>query len=245
MQKFTIFTIIFSVLIITITAELVVQDYLQKLYPNPEALQSNALNANNFEDYLDTNTDEPENLKSRVEELLDSEPTDDEQEDSVSPLQELSNELNQTDSEQDLLPSAVSVRVETLLPALDIDSVQYAEKEYLNKLFQLIDTTKMPIDRSAYGLFTVNGTTIGSVYEYRGKTELDAEAIYSQIKADSDAYPEITVNETNQFGESSFYINHIVKVGEVFVVFQKDNYVYAFAYKKDLHDKFREFFASF
>ena len=66
MQKFTIFTVIFSIIVVSITSELVVQDYLQKLYPPAETLQTNATNSatDTFKDFTG------KNVKSKIAEVL-------------------------------------------------------------------------------------------------------------------------------------------------------------------------------
>ncbi|MBP7819720.1 hypothetical protein KA036_02705, partial [Candidatus Gracilibacteria bacterium] len=55
MQKFTLFTIIFAVIVLSITAELVTQDYLAKLYP-----QNSAANLLATIDDPNLDKDEPE-----------------------------------------------------------------------------------------------------------------------------------------------------------------------------------------
>ena len=120
--------------------------------------------------------------------------------------------------------------------------MKFRESDYPGKLFTLIDTEDLDARSIQYGVFTVNDTVIGSSYEMQFKTELDAEKAYRTLIVRGNNLQGIEANETNQFGERSFYLNNPVKVGEVFVVFQQDNLIYAFGYSNTLHEKFKAFF---
>lgn len=239
MQKFTIFTIIFSVIVVSITTELVVQDYLEKLYPDPSTLQANIISNDDTDTFInDQRNLEDEKEPEPKEEENNSAPIDQESEDRIKEL--LDNLEKETEEPEPL--SASSIRINTLLPALPINSVEYSDAAYPGKLFHLIETTDIETDQVAYGIFRVGDNAIGSAYEFKFATELEGESAFQLILRRASNFQDITVNQTDQFGEESFYINNVVKVAEVFLVFRRDNYVYAFAYKKDLHDAFKEFF---
>lgn len=246
MQKFTIFTIIFSVIVISITTELVIQDYLQKLYPPASTLQTNTLNDDFGVFYEDDTPVEPKTEEQPVEteEEPAEQPSEEELKDRTERVKEILDRRRgvEEDPEEDKGINS-SVRVRTLLPALSIEGVQLKNLNYPGKMFQIIETESLDAAEIAYGVFQLESGTIGSMYELRFRNELRAEEAYTLIKAQAASFEGIETNETDQFGESSFYINNIVKVNEVFVVFHQDNYIYAFAYKKDYHEVFKAFFA--
>jgi len=235
MQKFTIFTIIVSTLIIAIVAELVIQDYLQKLN-NTGTLQANVFGSSYIAPYESEQqgpgqTESSEaiiELNKRLQEIASANPQP------TLPSAE-------TGAEQTEVYTPFS-RVQTLLPALQIPGLSLVPAVYDQRLFQLIDTTPLRIQNANYAVLEVENGTIGSVYEFVFRTTVDAENAFDEIRILSNSFPNIDTNQTNQFGDRSYYINHLVKVGEVFLVVRKDNIVSAFAYKKDYHETFKTFF---
>jgi hypothetical protein len=224
MQKFTIFTVILSVIIITIIAELVVQDYLQKVYS--PLVQTNTLGTSNFDDFIapfadkaeeDTGTQE---LADRIKELIPS----------------------TTNNSIEVVASKPFDEIIKLAPALQIPNLAFEQVTYENRLFQLIDTTSLNLSGAAAADINVGSAAIGSSYELKSRTPVDAEKNFDEIRILANSFPSIDTNQTNQFGDRSFYINHLVKVGEVFLVVQQDAVIYAFSYKKEYHETFKTFF---
>lgn len=247
MQKFTVFTIIFSVIIITIVAELVVQDYLEKVYPPASSLQASATQDDEFEFfYPDQELPEEEEAESDEEEESDtSNKVLEILEENRSEIPEEGKETEEEtprESAPEELSTNISARVQTLLPALSIPNVEYKPGTFNGRLFNLVTTEDLAIKEATYGFFEVDADIIGSFYEFETKNTLIAESTYEKLIEKFDEFPEIEINQTNQFGDQSFYINHSVKVNEVFVVIQKDNYVYSFAYQNQFHEVFKAFF---
>lgn len=250
MQKFTIFTIIFSTLVITIIGELVVQDYLQKVY-NPSSLQANALGAGDIQDYVapfDAASDQTEEqssvaeLTARLQELANNTNPDSTKEDSS---QETDADSVRPNSREELINANSEQpfeRIESLLPALQIEGLALSKDSYNQRLFQLIDTSSLDFVSTEYAVLNQNDQAVGSAYEFELRTAVDAENAFDEIRILANSFPSIDTNQTNQFGERSYYINHLVKVGEVFLVIQDQNKIFAFAYKKEFHEKFKTFF---
>ncbi len=233
MQKFTIFTIIFSVIVVSITAELVIQDYLQKLYPPAETLQADSITREDFEVFV------PDTSEPAAEDPEEDDP--EEEEDRVtSKVKEI---LDRKKAENTLSSADETSSVKLLMPALNVDGVKFRQDDYPGRLFGLIETEDLDIRSVLYGLFTLSDTVIGSSFEMKFKTELDAEKAYRTLIVRGNNLDGVETNETNQFGERSFYINVAVKVNQVFILFQQDNFIYAFGYPTNLHEKFKAFFA--
>lgn len=248
MQKFTIFTVIISTIVITVIAELVIQDYLQKLYNPGTALQANTLGQtayvapfkNNTQEASDSNLDE---LKQRLQDLAQKN-TPDTNTDSDAVTDTAESELRPSSRQEILNNNAIIPfeRVESLLPALQIPDLKIDKQAYNKRLFQLIDTSSINFAAESFGLILSRQDTIGSTYEFSLLTSVDAENAFDEIRILANSFPNIDTNQTNQFGDRSFYINHLVKVGEVFLVVQQENQIFAFAYKKEYHETFKTFF---
>jgi len=243
MQKFTIFTIIFSTIVLTIVAELVLQDYLQKIYPPAEALQASVTTQDDFEFfYPDTEKNEEEgaqesneDTKTVLEILEDNRESAEEVEKTVE-----TSGINEKEGAPSL-EFTISTRVNQLLPVLDIENIKYAPGTPDGNLWGIIDISDLSIKESVLGFFEVEDV-IGSFYELETKNPLISDAIFEELKSRFGEFKEIEIHQTDQFGEKSFYINHSVKVGEVFLVMKSDNYIYCFGYQKQYHEKFKSFF---
>ena len=118
MQKFTIFTIIFSVIVVSITAELVIQDYLQKLYPPAETLQADSITREDFEVFV------PDTSEPAAEDPEEDDP--EEEEDRVtSKVKEI---LDRKKAENTLSSADETSSVKLLMPALNVDGVKLDRK---------------------------------------------------------------------------------------------------------------------
>lgn len=257
MQKFTVFTIIFSVIVVTIVAELVIQDYLEKIYPPADSIQASVVNRDDFEFFY---PDETENQQQAEDDETDSEAENQDDNESTNKVLEILEDfdLEEADDEEEVRQSAEdtetstqnefdletkkSARIDTLLPALNIPNVEYKPGTYNGKLFNLVSTDSIAIKESVYGFFEAEGENVGNFFEFEMKNTLLAESNLKKLKQLFEEFPEITANQTNQFGDNSFYINHSAKVEQVYVVIQKDNFIYAFAYRTKFHETFKSFF---
>ncbi len=238
MQKFTVFTVIFAIVIISISAELLLKDYAQELYPSSSASVLRTID--------DLDELQVEEGGADIEENQSSESSDNDK-DSDSEA-ETENEVDKPieigDNE---LPSASdlpnSERINDLLPTLDIPNLKFVPENFSGQIFDVLTVNDVDPDDVVYGRFLQNGDTqIAAAYELELPSIQAARKLYIGLKDSAKQLSTADVNETNQFGESSFYINHQSKVNEVFVVSISENRVYAFVYVKALHETFKPFF---
>jgi len=231
MQKFTIFSIIFAVIVLSITAELVTQDYLSKLYPS--SASANLLtNLDNLDSTPPASFDE---IKD-IEPITDTTPVTETVENIDLPVND--------DTQISGVSVKVSQKVVDLLPSLDIPNIKYQPVNFSGKVFDVIETDVNP-DDVALGQLVLgegaNKNVLGAVYEFTLKHQQDARKLYTQIKTQAKTITSIDVNETNQFGDNSFYLNHKAKINEVFVVTISGNSIFALAYSKQYHETFKPF----
>jgi len=245
MQKFTLFTIIFAVIVLSITAELVTQDYLAKLYP-----QSSAANllATIDDPNLDKNepvTDKELEKQSETDEDVDGENENSEESEgdateNIDPIAKIKSAADRI--AQNFKPSEA---IMALVPAIDLPGIKYEAINFNGKLFDLFDVKELDPDDVSLGTLSVatgeQKVLIGAAYELPFSDKTDARRFYTRIKSEAKAASDIDTNETNQFGENSCYINHQAKVAQVFLVTLKGDKVYAFAYKNEYHETMKPF----
>jgi hypothetical protein len=221
-QKITIIAVLLSAIVLSIAAELVSQDYLQKVHPEIEdKVQANVLKLGSFSDYI------------QQKETIDQAETTQEILDEAAP-----EETPQLDTSE--FPS--SVRVETLIRSLDIPRLQLEAKAVPSKLFDSFQISKTQAQKDAYIVIKSDGNIIASIEEIITDDEKKSKQIFEEIKAIVNSIPSFNINQTNQFGENSFYINPNEEIESAFVVIHKGTLIYAVAYQKAYHEQFKAWF---
>jgi hypothetical protein len=219
-QKLTIIAVLLSAIVLSIAAELVSQDYIQKVHPEIEdQVQANILKLGSFTDYL-----EPKSVIDQAQTTQDI--------------------LDEIDPSQDInsSPLVTSVRLETLITALDISRLQLKPAEAPEKLFDSFQISEELMTLNVYALIASDSQTIASIQEITTDDEKKSKQIFEEIKAIAGSVPSFDINQTNEFGDQSFYINPTQEVDNAFLVNQKGTLIYAVAYEKQYHDEFKEWF---
>ena len=103
-------------------------------------------------------------------------------------------------------------------------------------LFKSIDLRDLKsIPAVSQNLLHQNKTKVAVFTELHGESGAVAHEIYSLIKDNGDALLEASMNETNDFGDGSFYLNFRENSSEAFLVVKKGGCVYALTYEKSFH----------
>ena len=76
---------------------------------------------------------------------------------------------------------------------------------------------------------------VASFYEFDPGSLQSAKEVYDLIKQKCSGEIGVILNETNSFGEASFYVNYFEFPEKVFLVFRKGTKVFSFTYNKELH----------
>ena len=95
------------------------------------------------------------------------------------------------------------------------------------------DFASVPIIRQ--NLLQNNREQVAEFYEMHSESQLLANEIYLLIREKALTAIEAGVNETNDFGSGSFYINYSNRPDNAFLIVKVRESVYAFVYKKELH----------
>jgi hypothetical protein len=80
-----------------------------------------------------------------------------------------------------------------------------------------------------------NRQNIAEFYEIHAESQLLANEIFLLIKEKALQAIEAGINETNEYGEASYYINYVDRGNTAFLVVKVREGVYALSYKKELH----------
>lgn len=201
MHKFTIFSIIFSFMVILVVAELVVNDYLNKEITPPKSLEMGQANILVDEDAVITET-EPEVVGSEAAALPGFQVT------------------------QELL--AKSEFTEPVFRAV----------EFNGKYFQLIDVSDFAKGVKKANIFE-NQRFAGAIYENHLANAEAAYEFYQLLQAEGQKSIENQINETNAYGDNSFYVNNRNKNATAFLVIKLEKSVFAFEYPHRSHSKIK------
>jgi hypothetical protein len=73
------------------------------------------------------------------------------------------------------------------------------------------------------------------VYIFSPDTGIDVSAIYLLLKEKCESSSNVSINETNQFGKASYYMNDTLREETAFLTVKLNSIVYAFSYPKAYH----------
>lgn len=86
-------------------------------------------------------------------------------------------------------------------------------------------------------------TFVGSIYEVEYKSDTGGFQAYLTLRNRAVKLLDLgDVNETNSYGDASFYFNHKAKKNTVHLVIRKGGTIYAFQYAYSGHDKMKNLF---
>lgn len=214
MNKFTIFTIILTVSVVTVMADLVVRDY----FGGGSEAQTSVVQDTEKQVVLEPQTVEPA---------------------SESVLQP--SEISQPEAEKSQLPVTPppSVITEKIIKDAGFKAAP-VEKHFDGKVFQLLDITKIPVDAINFYEIVQDGGHIASITEIALRDEIRALQLYILLQNKTKPYIDLSLNETNAYGDRSFYINHVKKPSEAFLTVKIGKTIYGFAYVKSYHPEIKK-----
>lgn len=213
MSRFTIFTIILAVSVVTVMADLVIREYyddfggVSVLRKNADA--ETAQTPSSQPDAPVVTAPSPATPKFDPVPLLPTEPA-----------------------------PALKVTSELLLQAGFTGEVK--EEHFEGKIYRLLDITKIAVSSIGFHEIRASGMSIASVAEVILPDEIRALQMYVLLQNKTKPYIDLSLNETNAYGERSFYINHAKKPDEAFLTVKIGRRIYAIAYVKLYHPQVKE-----
>lgn len=212
MNKFTIFTIILSVSVITVMADLVIRDYF-----GTESVEVSVL----------SDEGAPAHNEEKKEQFVIEPPQVQQQPSSPEPI------VAYTPT-----PPSATVKLEKIREAGFTGN--FTEKHFNGKLYQLLDITKNPVDAIGFYEISQDVGPVATIVEIALRDEIRALQLYSLLQNKTKPYIDLTLNETNAYGDRSFYINHAKKPNEAFLTVKIGRMIYGFAYVKFYHPEVKK-----
>lgn len=235
MNKFTIFSVILAVCLVTVTLDLAVRDFLVKT-------GQASVFGSEVSPVLGEETDAPTLPGDEKSGLLSSEKS------SVkSPVSsEGTPEVTVTPPPAtlpEIAPPKSFITGKIITQSGFGGSAVLTEKHFEGKVFQLLDITKIPVDAINFHEVAIDGVAVTSVTEIVLRDEMRALQLYILLQNKTKPYIDLKLNETNAYGDRSFYINHEKKPDEAFLVVKIGQRIYTFAYVKTYHPQMKALIA--
>lgn len=222
MNKFTIFTVILAVSVATMTLDLAVRDFLVKTG------QASVFGSEISPVLAPEHTDNSEHTTD-ISNIVSSSSA-------VTPPSVVMTPSPGTT----ILAASDSLMTEAMIKEAGFNPATVTEKHFDGKIFQLLDITKIPVDGISFHEISVDGVAVTSVTEIVLRDEIRALQLYILLQNKTKPYIDLKLNETNAYGDRSFYINHEKKPDEAFLVVKIGRRIYAFAYVKTYHPQTKE-----
>lgn len=112
-------------------------------------------------------------------------------------------------------------------------------EDFLGVIFKEIDLSEYDNDNHSQFIVTEADEFAGTITELIFENEDKAIEVYESIKTKITNNGGFVINETNQYGESSFFANHSEDKNSVFLVVKKGERLYTLYYPAKNHNKMK------
>lgn len=236
MSKFTIFTVILSISVVTVTADLAMRDYFAES-------QANVLGGEEISpvisDPADAAKEEEGDLAGQGQGGQSGLGEQNELSASASQQISASAATAQSAVPPTVIPPPSATITQELIRQADF-SGSLSEKAFNGRIFQLLDITKNPVDGMSLYEISENGVAVVSITEIAVRDEIRALQLYMLLQNKTKPYIDLSLNETNAYGDRSFYVNHAKKPDEAFLIVKIGKMLYSFAYVKSFHPQVKK-----
>lgn len=280
MRKFTAFTLLLTVIIIVVLAEIVMNDYLPNLQGFSFADDSGEDLADNgqasvlgLQNKLGTEPEtESEKVSEEVTEELIEDPIDtSELSDGFLPIMAGSEDIfggasieldedninGDADSNSEVFAEAEN---ESVPDFEDVNYVNSSNTAYLrdeqlrsagfigahledephqNNLFKTISIEDLYDTQITKLAVKTDTALLAKVYIFKVGIEADVNEIYQLILLRSTNSINVQINETNEYGSGSFYMNDPARNETAFLTVRIGGLIYAFSYPKEYHSQIK------
>lgn len=266
MQKFTVFTVVLSIVIIVVVADMVVNNYLPGLrakdvvsdltsgeFNLPDSLDvskaggANVLGAGRLGFDLESQVVDPEVIPEIDPKIIPEEipiSRDFESEDifkTPSSSADISSTTASVDFEDDdfvITPKNIYLRDEQLKSAGFI-SAYLEEETHDGSLYKTIYTDDLYDVSVKKFIIKSDETMFAKVYILSTGPSSSISEVYKVLKIRGAEGLELEINETNQYGDGSFFINDSRRPNTAFLTFKLGNLIYGFSYPKEYHSQIK------
>lgn len=223
MQKFTVFSIILTLVVVLTITDVLFHDYL-----------------NRDSTVGETTTDEVSDPVSGMVPLpsdstLTLPPTD-----SIGGSETPVTDPNVELQSENFVPSLLS---SGLFSQAGFENPTLKEATFSGLIFQFLGFTDQQV-ANVYQWNLFDGPTyVGTIYEVAYPTDTGGFQGYLNLRDEAKTLTDLgTVNEVNIYGDASFYFNHKTKVKTVHLLIRVGARLYGFEYAQSYHDKMKNVF---
>jgi hypothetical protein len=279
MRKFTIFTVILTVIVVVVLSEIFVNDYLPKFRKDnvdsanmeltlPESLDiSDTISANVLGSDVDytaiprTETGTETEAEANVEAETDPVELD-------SSYEEVILDVYSEEADTDFLPFSDSGVSDSYISDTEPDVTDFEDENYasfstsvllredqvrsagfsnayledethdgfLYKTVYIDDLYDVDVKKT---LIKTDDTLFAKVYVFQVGPLSSVSEVYEVLKVRGAEGLDIEINETNDFGSGSFYMNDKRRAEVVFLTVKIGSYIYGFSYPKEYHPQIK------
>ena len=220
MHKFTIFTVVFAVLMLSVVTELALSQY----------------KASSFLTQIEQKAEQT--VTKKEESLLKDSLNEDLNAAQVAIAAPIP-EVKQKSIKDVFRPKSKFIM---FIPSLYLDALNYFEIDFDGKIFSTIDSSNLNANTIYNIQLLQNNTEVAIVNELHFDNTSQSQLAFNIIQATASSYNQVQTNVTNEFGSESFYINNPSKVDRAFLVIRDEKIIYALNYQRDIHAPLKDFY---
>ncbi|MCA9373837.1 hypothetical protein KC725_01615 [Candidatus Peregrinibacteria bacterium] len=235
MGKSNLFTLFVTVIVVVIAAEFLVNDY-----GTIEDVGTNLLSADdNGEEVVED--EQPAHDWSITFDELAGEEVEDKGIDEATDISFDLGDFEENDGESPSTTEEPTTTAEAeisfgLIGLSGFQNVTLQRVPFNGILFERVDLRDFQsVEVVQQNLLQDNKEKIALFYEFHGDSDLLANEIYIYIKDKARNGLNVGINETNDYGDGSFYVNYTDIPDRAFLVVKTRESVYALTYEKRLH----------
>ena len=256
MRKFTVFTVILTIIVVVVVSEIVVNEYLPTLSGDEElvldlpdslttakSIETNVLGLGNYlgSDVgpaenpvvdtapIDTVDTSPDLLEAEVMALPD---------DQLLPVEVPSTHGLDDFEDRDFVPYSTNVYLrEEQIKNAGFTGGYLESEPHSGLLFKSIDIgdhEDVEVDKS---MIRTADQILAKVYVFRMGINANIDEIYTLLKMRAIDGVDTEVNATNTFGLASFYMNDVRRSDTAFLTTRIGGLIYSFSYPKEYHSQ--------
>ncbi|MDD3861576.1 MAG: hypothetical protein PHP74_01675 [Candidatus Gracilibacteria bacterium] len=262
MQKFTVFTVVLSIVVIVVVADMVVNNYLPGLrtkdvvsdltsgeFNLPDSLDiskaggANVLGAGRLGFDLESQVVDPEVIPKIIPEEIPIS-RDFESEDifkTPSTSDDISSPTASVDFEDaDFVIASKNIYLrDEQLKSAGFISAYLEEESHDGSLYKTIYTDDLYDVSVKKFIIKSDETMFAKVYILSTGPSSSLSEVYKVLKIRGAEGLELEINETNQYGDGSFFINDSRRPNTAFLTFKLGNLIYGFSYPKEYHSQIK------
>jgi|SaaInlStandDraft_2_1057019.scaffolds.fasta_scaffold41196_2 hypothetical protein len=220
MHKFTIFTVVFAVLMLSVVTELALSQF----------------KASSFLVQIEQRAEQT--VTKQEESLLKDSLNEDLNSTQVALAAPIP-EVKQKSITDVFRPKSKFIM---FIPSLYLDALNYFEIDFDGNIFSTIDSSNLNANTIYNIQLLQNNNEVAIVNELHFDNTSQSQLAFNIIQATASSYNQVATNVTNEFGSESFYINNPSKVDRAFLVIRHEKIIYALNYQRDIHSPLKEFY---